>query len=177
MPKWWAVGIRSPLCAHLLTERIEQNSKTCYCNICDKNIGGEPKNFKRHEASGQHQKKLVKANLLPSPAKAQITSFFGLPKPKPATAPPVPSVIPQPLQPLPPEDSIINVDAGLSHPTPSSPENMLLSHLRLLTASWLHSAPIGNMSDVLVLLGIPLLDSYLVKMLGRISLTQPLIEP
>jgi hypothetical protein len=135
MLKWWAVGIRSMLHAYLLTEWIEQNSKTRYCNICDKNIGGGPKTFERHEGSGQHQKKLTKANLSPPPVKAQITNFFGLPKPKPAAALPVPSVIPQTLQTTPPEDSIIDVDAGPSHPTPSSLENILLSHLRSVAAA------------------------------------------
>jgi hypothetical protein len=66
------------------------------------------------EASGQHKKKLVKANLPPCPAIAQIISFFGLPKRKPTAALPVPSVIPRPLQRMSLEDLIIDVDAGPS---------------------------------------------------------------
>ena len=124
------------LCACLSPDWIEQNSDIRYCNVCDKNVGGGSKNFETHEKSGPHQKRLTKAN--PSqPPKGQITSFFGPPKPKTA---PGPSVTLQPLQLALPEDSIYiyiyDVDAAEpSDPAPFLHQNMLLSHLRVLTAS------------------------------------------
>lgn len=162
---------------HTMLLFVPQSDDTCYCDICERHVGGGPTNFEKHKTSGTHQKKLAKANLPLPPAKAQITNSFGPPKPKPTTLPP-PSITLQHFQPEPPEDSINDLNT-----------ESLTQLLRLIKTFcyhdfarwqhpyrhqyWLATSP----TSLPVSLMIPLHYSYLIKMPGRILLIQPLIGP